>query len=247
MRITIRLDDITPDMDFAKFNRFREILDKKGICPLIGVVPDNRDPKLHIEDDRPDFWELVKELQQKGWKVAMHGYRHLYTTADPGLFPIGNKSEFAGLPLNEQNDMIRSGKEILEEKGIITDIFMAPSHSFDRNTLIALKNNGFSRMTDGFGIRPYRKEEIVFYPISVSRKRSLKDKRDGLVTFVYHANSMTDRDFEKLEQLLDTAEVVSYSENATIAVEDRTMAKDISQYLTAKAKYTAVRLRKLKG
>ena len=28
MYITIRLDDITPDMDWGKFKRFKEILDK---------------------------------------------------------------------------------------------------------------------------------------------------------------------------------------------------------------------------
>ena len=245
MRIAIRMDDITPDMDFAKFNRFRELLDKKGICPLIGVVPDNQDQKLHIEEDRPDFWDLVKELQQQGWKVAMHGFRHQYTTANGGMFPIGNKSEFAGLSLKEQDDMIREGKRILKEKGIVTDIFMAPSHSFDNNTLIALKKNGFYRITDGFGIRPFRQDGIVFYPISVSRAKTLKDKRDGIVTFVYHANTMTDKDFQKLEKLLDEAEVVSYSEYATMEPEDRTLAKEIAQFTTAKAKFTAMRLKKL--
>ncbi|MBO5623235.1 MAG: DUF2334 domain-containing protein, partial [Butyrivibrio sp.] len=42
MNITIRMDDITPDMDWDKFLRFKSLLDEHGIKPLIGVVPDNR-------------------------------------------------------------------------------------------------------------------------------------------------------------------------------------------------------------
>ena len=55
MKITIRMDDITPDMDFEKFTRFKTILDKHGIKPLIGVVPDNKDKKLQKNPPRADF------------------------------------------------------------------------------------------------------------------------------------------------------------------------------------------------
>ena len=47
MKIAVRMDDITPDMDWEKFLAFKEILDTFGIKPLIGVVPDNRDENLH--------------------------------------------------------------------------------------------------------------------------------------------------------------------------------------------------------
>ena len=245
MRIAIRLDDITPGMDWTKFLRFKEILDKYGIKPLIGVVPDNRDQKLKIDDEHADFWQYVKDLQQEGWIVAMHGFSHVYTTQSGGLFPIGNKSEFAGISYKRQEDMIREGKRILDSKGIQTDIFMAPSHSFDRNTLKALKNNGFYGLTDGFGIRPFRVDGLVFYPISVSRAKSLRDSRDGIVTFVYHTNTMSDKDFDALEDLLDSAEVVSFVEYKRLDVEDRTLLGEASQYGVARAKYLAVQARKL--
>ena len=243
MRITIRMDDITPGMNWDKFLRFKAILDKYDIKPLIGVVPDCQDEKLKIDEDRPDFWEYVRGLQQEGWYVAMHGYSHVYTTNNPGIFPIGSKSEFAGLPYHQQDEMIRRGRKIMEDNGVKTDIFMAPSHSFDRNTLKALKANGFYGLTDGFGITPFRVDGLVFFPISVSRGRSLKDSRDGLVTFVYHANTMNDKDFDDLERLMETAEVVQYPEFKRIDVEDRTLFGEIRQYSVAKAKYMAVRLR----
>ncbi len=247
MQIEIRMDDITPDMDWEKFLRFKKLLDDYDIKPLIGVVPDNKDKKLSLNEEREDFWDYVKDLQQNGWVIAMHGLNHLYSTKKAGLFPIGSKSEFAGLSFSKQDEMIRIGKQILFNHGIVTDIFMAPSHSFDRNTLRALKNNGFYVVTDGFGKTPFRSYDMVFYPISVVRSKSLKDTTDGTVTFVYHANTMKDKDFEDLEKLLKSGKAVSYSEFKRADIEDRNVFGDIKQFMTAKAKYTAVQLRKLRG
>ncbi len=244
MKITIRMDDITPDMDWAKFNRFKAILDKHDIKPLIGVVPDNKDTKLQIDAPREDFWEYIKKLQQKGWVVAMHGLTHVYSTREPGIFPIGDKSEFAGHPYDKQDEMIREGKRILKGHGIITDFFMAPSHSYDRNTLKALRKNGFLKVTDGFGKRPYEMDGLIFYPISVSRRDTLKSKEDGISTFVFHANTMSDRDFDYLEALFDRAEVVSFDEYLAADVETRGVRGEAFEFLTAKSKYMAVRLRR---
>ncbi|MCR5404735.1 MAG: DUF2334 domain-containing protein [Butyrivibrio sp.] len=243
MNIAIRMDDITPDMDWEKFYRFKALLDKYGCRPLIGVVPDNRDKKLAISDKREDFFAYIRELVSDGWIVAMHGYNHLYTTEDPGLFPIGHKSEFAGQALVRQNEMIRKGRDIFEANRINTDIFMAPSHSFDKNTLLALRQNGFHIITDGFGTGPFKSNGFVFYPISVQKSRTLKDMRDGLVTFVYHANTMDDSDFMKLEELLKSGKVVSYSEFSRFPVEERTFVADAWQFVLATAKRIMVQLR----
>lgn len=247
MKITIRMDDITPDMDWIKFKRFKNLLDEHNIKPLIGVVPDNRDRSLSKTEPRDGFWDYVKELQEHGWIVAMHGYNHVYTTRNPGMFPVGNKSEFAGVSYDRQYEMIKEGRRTLQSRGIVTDIFMAPSHSFDSKTLRALKDNGFYIVTDGFGITPYRMAGLVFYPISVNRKKSLEDIRDGIVTFVYHANTMTDRDFVNLEKLLDSGKVVSYEEFKRLEIRDMTTMERIGQYITARAKYTFVQIRKIRG
>lgn len=247
MRIAIRMDDITPDMDWGKFNRFKDLLDAHHITPLIGVVPRNKDEKLSLNPARDDFWDYIKNLRDRGWVVAMHGYKHRYTTKDPGLFPIGGKSEFAGLPFDKQDEMIRKARRIFRENGIETDIFMAPSHSFDRNTLTALKKNGFNRITDGFGTEPYRAYDFVFYPIAIKRSDSLADTKDGIVTFVYHANTMDDKDFDKLKELLESGKAVSYSEFFNREVQDKNTFGQAKQYALAKAKYLAVQLRKLKG
>ena len=98
MKIAVRMDDITPDMDYAKFDRFRQMLDRHGICPLIGVVPENRDRMLHCGEEHPDFWEMVASLEKSGWSIAMHGGYHIYTTKKGGLFPLNHLSEFGVFP-----------------------------------------------------------------------------------------------------------------------------------------------------
>lgn len=247
MKITIRIDDITPDMDFEKFERFKAILDKHDIKPLIGVVPDNKDKKLKKSEPREDFWEYVKNLQSNGWVVAMHGYNHVYVNRNPGMFPISDKSEFAGLSYNRQDEMIREGKRILKANGIITDFFMAPSHSYDRSTLKALRVNGFHKITDGFGDCPYELDGITFYPISVSRAGTLASKDDGIVSFVYHTGTMTNRDFDTFEKLFDRADVVSFDEFLRCDTKVRGLKEETKEYMTAKAKYFAVRLKRNLG
>lgn len=212
MKISIRLDDITPDMNWSNFDRFKSLLDKYNIKALLGIVPENRDPKLMINLPRRDFWDYMKNLEKEGWTLAMHGFHHEYTTHDGGLLPLNRNSEFAGLPLERQETMIRSGKMILEKNGITTDIFMAPSHSYDLNTIKALKKNGFTAITDGFGDVPYMWEDMIFYPISYKKSRTIKSKDEGCVTFVVHTNTMTDKEFETYERLFAKKEIISYSE-----------------------------------
>ena len=66
---TFRLDDITPDMDWDKFYRVKAILDKYKVKPLLGVVPDNRDPGLAQEVAREDFWECIQSCEREGYAI----------------------------------------------------------------------------------------------------------------------------------------------------------------------------------
>lgn len=243
MKITVRLDDITPDMDWDKFERFKKVLDEHDVKPLIGVVPDNKDEKLSCGPVHEDFWTYVKELQNSGWVVALHGFNHIYTTKEPGIFPIGGKSEFAGLPYSAQDDMLREARRIFVSHDIRTDIFMAPSHSFDKKTIKSLKKNGIHRITDGFGTMPYSRYGMTFYPIAVKKSSSIKDTRDGYTTFVYHVNTMNDKDFDNFRQLFDKATVVSYSELLGVDPIERGVFGNLCEYITAKTKYIVMTLR----
>ena len=241
------MDDITPDMDWAKFLRFKELCDLYQVKPLIGVVPENQDAMLHIDEVRDDFWEYLLQLEKEGWVIAQHGCTHIYSTKKKGCFPLNAISEYAGKPYEEQLANLKKGKEILESHGIYTDIFMAPAHSYDRNTLKALKEARFSKLTDGFGNRPYEWKDLTFYPISFKQSNSLKQE-SGYTTFVIHANTMNEKDFERYEELFaeHKDKLISYQDYLKVSSEKRGAIGRVKEYLMAISKYVLVRVNSLR-
>lgn len=246
MKIAVRMDDIAPGMDWEKFHRFYGMLKDKGIRPLLGVVPANRDENLQIQNtvSEETFWKTVRELKEDGCTIALHGYDHIYTTSKGGMFPLNHFSEFAGVSYTEQKEKLKQGKRILEEHQISTDIFMAPAHSYDAHTIQALKACGFQKVTDGFGLRPYRYNGMTFYPISFRQGSSLKRKK-GYTTFVVHCNTMTEQDFDRWENLLrntDGTEWISYSELLAVTPKQRNGIGRSFEKLLANVKHILVKL-----
>ena len=255
LKLTIRLDDITPDMNMEKFRRFSGLMDAHGIKPLLGVVPDPKDESLDYTGGdemskkarRERFWTMIRQLQMQGYQVAMHGLTHVYTTSASGLFPLNRQSEFAGRPYEEQAEMIRKGKEILSSHGITTDIFMAPSHTFDKNTIRALLENGFTKMTDGFGTRAYRYLGMVFYPISFLRRKSVeraqRERGEGSnehsVTLVVHTNTLNDKDFAAYEQIFKTCAFLPYDALYAQPVKELSKGRHAAHFLMATSKRVA--------
>ncbi len=244
MKIAVRMDDITPDMNWENFEFFRKLFRETGITPLLGVVPDSRDPKLTCGGAREDFYDVIRALSDEGYSIAMHGFRHLYTTKKGGMFPLNRSSEFAGLPYEKQREMLLRGRRKLEGYGIRTDIFMAPSHSYDRNTLRALRETGFVKMTDGFGRRPYRYKGLTFYPISFVFSHSLRAK-NGATTIVIHANTVTEAQKEWYARIFREYRdhMISYSEYLRMRPVTRQIPGMIGEYLLAQCKYLLVRQR----
>lgn len=195
---TIRLDDITPDMNWERFEKVKEILDNYNIKPLIGVVPNNQDETLSVRSEKEGYWGYLKQLQQQGWAIAQHGYEHCYTTKNSGLLGINSFSEFAGLPYEEQYEKLSEGKKLLEQEGIHTNIFMAPGHTYDDNTLVALEKLGFRYVTDGLSKSPYRYKNIIFLPCRLTSNYRIK----GMDTICLHTNHMSEQGREELEQFI---------------------------------------------
>jgi len=241
MITAIRMDDITPDMDFVKFYKVKRILDKADLKPLIGVVPYNADETLHKEVPHENFGEMLKELKNQGWVIALHGYKHLYTTNKKGIFPINNFSEFAGVDYEVQLKMISEGVKKLGEWGVIPELFMAPGHTFDRKTIKALKENQIFAITDGFGTLPYKRGGMTFYPISKKRSECTSDKF-GYSTYVLHTNTMTEADIEKFEKLINEKRkyFISYDRYLAVNADTRSMWGNIKEYLLALAKHYIV-------
>ena len=215
-KYVFRMDDICPSMKWSSFTTLMGIFEKHQVVPLLGIVPENKDPHLKVENDNPKFWEIMKNLMAMGQiEVAQHGTYHEYISSSKGIlaedFGFPSRSEFAGLPYEIQLKRLSAGKKALEQHEIFTTYFMAPSHSFDVNTLRALKTLGFVAVTDGVSKFPYRNHDLVFVPQMHWSPRKIKR---GIQTICIHSNEISQKQIEKIATFLDRHDknVIKFSE-----------------------------------
>lgn len=193
----IRLDDASDHMHIENWTRMERMLDENGIQPLVGVIPENRDPMLLEFAEDPGFWAKARAWQEKGWRIALHGCEHVYSTDCGGINPVHNKSEFAGHSLEEQRRKIREGLAVLSNHGLKPDVFFAPGHTFDENTLEALRLESDIRMiSDTVANDTYCRNGFTFIPQQAGRVRELPFK---LTTICLHPNFTTEREFAEME------------------------------------------------
>jgi len=196
--IIIRIDDVCPSMDLAKFEKYIAEFKELGVKPLLGIIPLCKDESINygcIEN----FWEMMREMQAEGYPIAMHGVDHVYCTKAKGLVCNRKMSEFSSLFLEEQKDKLLRGKKALEREGIHTDTFMAPGHSYDRNTLKALKAVGFEYITDGRSQKPYILDGIKCIPaIGPWKLHSGK----GILTVCLHPSSDNEKSLTAVIELI---------------------------------------------
>lgn len=201
-----RLDDICPTMDWDKFNKLKKIFKKYNIKPILGVVPDNKDPdlvRIPVNHDlQKKFWNEIRQLRYDEWIVAQHGYQHKFITKDRGLLKINNYSEFAGLPINEQQRKIREGKKILEDNlGQKIIWWIAPAHSFDQNTCKVLKKLNFKYISDGIFLYPSYRFQLQWIP---QQLWSPVKKKNGIWTICIHPNNINDTFINEISIFLKT-------------------------------------------
>ncbi|OEK08457.1 hypothetical protein A8C32_03130 [Flavivirga aquatica] len=201
MKYLIRLDDACETMDLNKWLRMEALLFKYNVKPLIAVIPNNEDDMQKIDAYNEDFWSWLKVLDKKGWEIGLHGNDHVYKTNEGGINPIHKRSEFAGLSLEEQKDKIKKGFNKLIAMGFNPRIFVAPSHTFDWNTIEALKSEStINIISDTMAAKPYKMNDFIFIPQQVGSVRAIKFP--GVYTFCYHPNTMNDAAFNHLESFL---------------------------------------------
>lgn len=203
VRYLIRLDDACPTMNCEKWSRMESLLDSYSIRPMVGVIPNNEDQEQLIDDESQEFWDTVISWEKKGWTIAMHGYNHCYSSDGGlnGLNPMWQRSEFAGLPLSVQREKIIKGVTILRGKGINPKYFFAPSHTYDNNTLIALREESDIRIiSDTIALKPYKYKDFTIIPQIGGH--CIKMNFPGIYTFCFHPNVMSNESFKALESFL---------------------------------------------
>jgi predicted deacetylase len=159
----IRVDDICPTMSWSTWNEIERILIANDVRPIVAVVPDNRDPELERERPNPNFWDRVRGWKERGWTIALHGYQHLYVTRSPGLIGLNQYSEFAGLDYSEQYRKLAAGLQILDAEHVHPELWVAPAHTFDSQTLRALRALAMTDISDGFGLYPHTDADGTYW------------------------------------------------------------------------------------
>lgn len=208
----LRLDDASEHWDIEKWNRMHDLLKKYNISPIFAIIPHNEDPKLLEYPVDAEFFKTVHMWIDEGWTPALHGFNHVLNSECGGINPINQRSEFAGVDLLLQKEKIASGCAIFEKNDIKTKIFVAPAHTFDRNTLRALKEESDIRIiSDTIANDVYYEEGFYFIPQQSGMVRKMQTK---VTTFCYHPNTLSDDEFLKLEKFIEKhrSEFVSFED-----------------------------------
>lgn len=203
IRYLIRLDDACPTMSKEWWGKVESVLDKYEVRPMVGIVPNCKDDNLALDLVDSDFWKKAIRWQEKGWAIAMHGFDHNYISDQglKGLNPLWKRSEYAGVTLDTQRKKIREGIAILKGNGLDVKYFFAPSHTFDNNTLIALREESEIRIiSDMYTLNPYREGDFVFIPCQIGHPQKMP--LPGLYTICLHPNSFDNMALERLDQFL---------------------------------------------
>ena len=200
-RYLIRLDDACPTMNRNNWQRIFDMLDCYNVRPMVGIIPHNEDFKQLIDEPDSDFWSKARMWQDKGYAIALHGYNHCYISKESGINPLWKRSEFAGVPYDVQSQKIKDGYALLKENSLNPKYFFAPSHTFDENTLKALKEHTDIRIiSDTIATKPYLMDDFVIIPQLGGHCTEMKIP--GIWTFCLHPSMMSDTDFENTDKFL---------------------------------------------
>lgn len=177
-------------MKKANWDYFEKRLDEYDIKPVVAVIPDNKDESLMYDRSDSQFWKRVQRWQNKGWNIAMHGLNHKYHfISSKSFIPFHNKSEFTGLEIQIQKEMIKKSYNIFLKYNIKPEIWIAPSHTFDSNTLKALlQETNIRIISDGLAYFPFKYKGFLWIPQQIC---NFKNRFFGIWTICYHPNTMS--------------------------------------------------------
>ena len=195
----LRIDDLCPTVSAERWQKFQSLIEEFRLRPILAVVPDNQDPELKVSPPDPAFWDCVRALETEGAAIGLHGYQHLCATRGRSLVNLHRISEFAGVPAATQRGWIGEGIRILRGHGLDPNVWIAPRHGFDRNTLAALREQGVLRLSDGFARGPFLKGGLTWIP---QQLWAPVEKKRGLWTICVHPNTARDAEIAALRSFL---------------------------------------------
>jgi predicted deacetylase len=195
----LRFDDLCPRVSREKWERFLPLIERYGIKPILGVIPDNQDHRLNVSPPDANFWAEMRALQNAGATIALHGYQHLCYSTGKSMLGLHRKSEFAGINRDMQRNWIRDGLRILREQGLTPTVWIAPRHGFDELTLSVLRGEGIKVLSDGFARVPCVRQGVMWIP---QQLWAPVVKQKGLWTICIHPNTVGDKLVTQLDEFL---------------------------------------------
>tara|TARA_B100001057_G_scaffold444531_1_gene481546 strand:- start:971 stop:1465 length:495 start_codon:yes stop_codon:yes gene_type:complete len=127
------------------------------------------------------------------------------------LFKYGGKSEFFGHSKQRQKEKLKAGLEIFKKNGVKIRSFFAPNHTYDLNTLEALKELNIKIVIDGYGLKPYLKDDVKFIPQLFYKLFFLPF---GIQSTQIHLNNWEDKDFNNFERFIkkNFVDIINFDE-----------------------------------
>ena len=166
--VFFRYDDYSESSPAAVDSGLISALQKSGLCATFGVIPAVTEGRYHDAGERgtlplgPAKIALLQQAVATGAvDVALHGWDHRTISLSSATH-----SEFVGLPFEKQLDKLQRGRDTLRQAvGVTTTVFVPPWNRYDRNTVAALSQLGFSAVSaNRYG--PAYDGNLKFVPIT---------------------------------------------------------------------------------
>lgn len=167
LKVVFRYDDYSKYSNLYLETELFKIIRAKGGGILVGVIPYPYEPhpssngnftkEVFLNNEK---LALLKQYHENNTiEVAVHGFNHKNNEI------LDNRSEFSGLPEAEQEQILKISREKLENAlGFTVTSFVPPFNNLDRNTLTALKNNGFTLLSAASTTSFYKTGDINYLP-----------------------------------------------------------------------------------
>lgn len=197
----LRFDDLCPTFSRKRWERFRPLIEEMGIRPILGVVPDNRDPDLMVAEPATDFWPRMRVLEGAGATIGLHGWQHLCRSMGRSLVGLPCQTEFAGVEEEIQLGWIENGLSTLRNEGLNPTVWVAPRHGTDDATLRALRCAGIDYVSDGLARVPFVRNGVSWIP---QQLWGPEEHWSGLWTICIHSNVASDEEVDQLSQFVKT-------------------------------------------
>jgi len=153
---------------------------RKQIPLTVAVVPANL-------QGHPEAAPFLKQASDRGCEIALHGWDHSNRLEDVAP-PL--KSEFMGMPVEEQYARILRGSRLLKHTvGIEAYTFVPPWNCYDEASVEALERAGIKCISAS--VRPERihHRELLCLPVTCSIADLLREEYldGGLYVVLFHA------------------------------------------------------------